>query len=323
MTFRGIARAFASSTFLLVALAACGRKADAVASSDASAAPSVSAAACAHPVAIQARIHGAFTGSDDATADGLFIGTSTGTRATMVWTAPPFFAAEASLDDLCSDDSPSSGAAGGANEIAVRCVGPGGRIRRTVVRSEGTSLSVRDDGAAPRKELPSPDGTCFDLHGLGKKKDLEPLRAAWGNDTKSARCAAAKTAPSDVHVTIEFPKLDGEEQPHCAESGTLATNSSRVVVSIAALGMKRDLGRLDNQCGAVTVTRFDDANALTFEASDMGTSRRAFYQLGDSLYVTGGDGRLSATPLPCGAKAVFDLRYPFKVETRHERMRSE
>jgi hypothetical protein len=120
---------------------------------------------------------------------------------------------------------------------------------------------------------------------------------------------------------IEFSKLEGEEQPHCAEQGTLATNSSKVVVSV--LGVKRDLGRLDDQCGAVTVTRYDDANALSFEASDMGTSRRVFYQLGDVLYATGADGRLVAIPLPCGGKAVFDVRYPFKVTQRREKMRAE
>jgi hypothetical protein len=303
---------------LLTVVAACSRKMDATSTLDANAPSTAPAASCAHPVVINTLFRGGFIGSDDGTAEGLFIGNAAGSpvRATMVWTAPPFYAAEAALEDTCSDDP--SAAKG---QIAVRCIGPGGRIRRTVVRSEGTSLSVQDDGAPPRKELPSAEGTCFELHGLGKTRDLEPLRAAWGNDALSARCASTKSAPSEVHVTIEFPKLEGEEQPHCAEQGTLATNSSKVVVSV--LGAKRDLGRLDNQCGALTVTRYDDANAVYFEASDMGTSRRAFYQLGDALYVTGGDGRLSAIPLPCGAKAVFDLRYPFKVETRHERMRSE
>jgi hypothetical protein len=309
-----------------VPLFSCGKKENAPDRTDA--APSAVRPECAQSIVITTRFQGSFIGGGlDGAVDGVVIGVAAqpGAFVARLYAAPPFYAAETSLEETCADEAPSNGP---VNAIAVRCIGPGGRIRRVVVRTEGKELAVEQDGVPAHKwDLPGGapgPGRCFELHGLGKTRDLEPLRAAWGNDAK--KCVSTRGAhatPTQVPVVIEFPKLEGEDQPHCAESGTLATSSSRVVVSIPALDIKRDLGRLDNQCGMVTVSRFDDANAISIETSDMDESRRVFYQLGAMLYVTGADGRLSAIPLPCGARAVFDMRYPFAAAKRTEKMRSE
>jgi len=216
----------------------------------------------------------------------------------------PFIAADlAGPADLCSDEA---GAAPGT--IAVRCVSAG-VIRRLVVRTSGDALEVIVDGAAPTLwRMPGVAHGCYELHGLGVVRDLEPLRAAWGRDEPRAACRGAKPhAP--VSLALRFPVVAANYVCAAATSVSDAGPSSGAVdatrVQLILGTTTHDLGVLHEQCAGFFVTRFDDADAVSFGTTDLGVERRFAYRLGDRLYFSNDIGGVSSAELPCAAAATF------------------
>jgi hypothetical protein len=233
--------------------------------------------------------------------------------------ASPFFAAEVGPSDLCADDGSTP------DELSIRCIADRGEIVRARVHDDGHALRVRiGDAPATRWQMAHAENACFDLHGLDERRDLEAARAAWGRDMPSARCEGKRAASGPVRAVLDFPP--GREKPYFCAGGWDrpggATDATSVRVSIPSLGIRKELGALGNQCGGLHVTRFTDADAIALETSDMGLEKRFAYRLGDRLYVVGEDDRIAALDLPCGARVVFDVRYPWRegVEQREAKL---
>jgi hypothetical protein len=92
-------------------------------------------------------------------------------------------------------------------------------------------------------------------------------------------------------------------------------------VRLTVPSRRLDLGVLANQCGGLHVVRYDDADAIRLETSDMGTEYRFAYRLGDRLYFTSADGRIASVELPCGARVRFQVSRRDAISLPSERMR--
>lgn len=228
--------------------------------------------------------------------------------------AEPYFAAEAGRDDLCSDDGSTS------DEIRVRCIVGRGDVERVVVRKRSGALEVVEGDQPPRAwRLAGHDSTCLALQGLAGHRDLDTLRASWGRDTPSARCAGAASRPP-TQVLLRFTSARSAERFPCRVGGPLEARGELV---LPALGIHEDLGPIGNLCGAVNAVRYEDAEALTFRTSDVGVDARVVYRLGDRLYYLGKDDRIASLELPCGVKTVLAVSYPWPFGRQKGRLRSE
>jgi len=213
--------------------------------------------------------------------------------------AAPFFAQDVKLDELCSDSGHEPGT------IEVECV-VGPKLSRVVVRPSGDGLDVSVDGGAPQHwnmkfEAELYEGACYELHGLGVRRDLEPARAAWGRDEPSARCGSTPRTRI-THVAIDLLAPPGYKPA----PGSQLVPLNDVIVSMP--GWRMGLGQISNLYGGLHVIRYTDVEAVMISATDMGSEWREAYRLGDRLYVVEKD-RITSTELPCGAKAVFEVHY--------------
>lgn len=267
---------------------------------DASAAPT-----CTSPIVVRARVHGAFEGSPTSGVRGPAmvvgmqqgpsfdgVGPSFGTVAELALEAPRF-AAEYAPSDLCSDEGSSN------DRIAISCItGPGARTTKVVVARGGTGLEVTVGDARTRWTPPETTAaTCFELHGLEDRRDLDVLRKTWMLDTP--KCPRSPSA-APVKIALVLDPL----ATTCSPGGA----PDRATVTLIGAGPPRALGRLGNTCGYLKSARAGDVNGIAVEAGDMGTERRFAYQLGDRVYYASDDGRVHAAELPCGARASFEVR---------------
>ena len=203
--------------------------------------------------------------------------------------APRFaFAGELVPDDLCSDEDPS--APGG---LAIGClVGSPPVIQRVVVTREAEGLEVRSSTGTSHWKPPPGMLACTRLVGLGKRRDLESLRATWLRDEPGC----ARGGRDAVRVVLRLTP------PSPTKPGAVV---DAAIATLLGLGEPRALGALSNLSGPSWIERPNDVSGIQVEASDDETVRRFAYQLGDAVYYSGGDGKVHRAPLPCGVRASF------------------
>lgn len=284
-------------------------------------APVVVDAGAVERVVVRAAVRGSWIGSATfersspmlvVSADLPMLGPGASEIASIALAAMPFVAAElAGPADLCGDEPAAPGA------LAVRCLTDHG-VAHVAVRAIDGELEIATDGAAPRRwRLPGVASARFELRGLGVRRDVDALRAAWGRDVPSERCRDAKPRAA-VRVAMRFPIV--ADNYSCggvaiADAGPTSGPLDRTRVQLAVGGVVRDLGVLSEQCAGLHLVRYDDADAVVFGTSDMGAEHRFAYRLGDRLYFSTAEGGVARIDLPCGARATFD--FPSHVVTDH------
>jgi hypothetical protein len=194
------------------------------------------------------------------------------------------FAAEYGADDLCTDDGSTS------DRIAIRCItGNDAAITRLVIGKDEGGLAVTVNGTQAIWEPNAFSYHCFELHGLDRKADLEPLRKTW------RRADSPCPATTPVKITL---RLDDAK------------------VTLLGAGAARDLGSLDLRSPA-TIHRLVDVNGLEVVATG---AQRFIYQLGDRIYFLGQEGRVHAADLPCGGRADFNVLAPRHPEIKESEL---
>ena len=251
---------------------------------------------CGTTAIVRARVAGRFVGEPaEGTLPALIIAVeSTHPEAMIarVALASPEFAAEYSLEDLCTDEGST------ADRLALRCLSQDqAKVKRLIITRDGGGLAVTEDSKQILWEPTFFANQCFELHGLDHRSDLDTLRSTYRLD--APKCPRDPSAPPvKVRLRIDASKTTTRCSPdHMPVEAR---------VSLLGAGAPKDLGILNNLCGATGAHRWPNLSGLQINASDMGISQRFVYQLGDRVYYSVEDGHVRAAELPCGARAVFD-----------------
>jgi hypothetical protein len=277
-------------TLLLTFLVACtrGEQTPTVSDSGHEARPNAAQAECAVPVEVRARVEGSFERLQPRFR--LVAGTMSTQPIVDLELPAPRFARELVANDLCSDEDPSV-----PGELVVRClVGSPPVVQRVAVKREADGLEVSSSEGTSHWKPPPGMPACTRLVGLGKRRDLESLRATWMRDEPGC----PRVGRAAVRVVLRLVP------PSPIRQGALVDGAA---VTLLGLGEPRSLGALSNLSGPTWIERPSGISGIQVEASDDETVRRLAYQLGDAVYYGGGDGDIHRAPLPCGARASFSV----------------
>lgn len=216
--------------------------------------------------------------------------------------ARPYFAEPLRLEtDRCNDDGSSE------RELRAVCLGERASLVHVRARREGDAIIVSVDG---QKDVRWRPNACI---GWGEYRFVVPesnprfaqIRASWGNVRASERCRSFAGTVRQVDVLLHEsmpPNIDGQDNPACGRGPTPRWRA-RVELLVPSLGIRRDLGMLQNGSADYEVYDLSDVGGLEISASDDGTSRRLAFQMGDRIVYLTPDNAMETVDLPCGVNA--------------------
>lgn len=227
---------------------------------------------------------------------------------------PPYFAAEYSIEELCSTEEQS------ATYLRIACIKD--RENRDTVEyrlRDVHTVEIRNNTgswAEYHGVQTFPKGACFKLQAVLPKRNLDPLQRAFLNDEPSDRCRGS-TAPKRKEPAVFVHKiLPKEDDRHgwgqLARHGVPPYERICRGVTIARLvippsvGPSEDLGTLGAQCvEPCHGYRYRHPNGASAECFEGGRVRA--YQLGDYLYIVESSS-VRRVPLACNVQLDFRLR---------------
>jgi hypothetical protein len=221
----------------------------------------------------------------------------------------PYFAEPVHLEaDRCTDDGSTP------TELRAVCIGEKGAIVHVQARRDGSTIVVAADGERPARWGPN---ACI---AAGAFRFIIPetvprfdaIRASWGRTGPSDRCATYRGPTRTVDAFLREltpPTTDGGKTSECGQN----CDEPLVELSIPSLGLRRELGTIGNGGGDYNIVDMPDVGGVALDSSNMGTSERFVFPMGDRLVYLTKQNATETVDLPCGT------RVHFRVHARGER----